>query len=90
MAKDVEGTHQALASLLAQVQEASRATASLAEVGQAEAARVAASVVKTAAADRAVDTSRWNDLHRHLDLGRRTDAAILEQRSVLKASSSAE
>ena len=58
MTKEVEGTHQALASLLAQVQEASRATASLAEVGQAEATRVAASVIRTTAADRAADTDR--------------------------------
>ena len=83
MAQDVK-------SLLAQLQQSARDTASLAAVGQAETARVATSVSEAATADRAADSARWEALQLQLDQDLRAPASILDQRLAMNASSAAE
>ena len=72
------------------MQHPPKETASLAQLGKAETARVAASVAKAATADRAADSARWEALQLQMHQDRRTDAAILDQRLAVNASSSAE
>ena len=83
MARDVK-------SLLAQRQQSSRDTASLAAVGQAKTARVATSVAEAATANRAADSARWEALQLQVDQDRRASASILDHRLAMNASSAAE